>query len=211
MSAVPASGSPGSAGRPPGEGAAPGGAKAAFIDRDGVINEDRGYVARIEDFVFLPGAIEGLKGLQDAGYLLVIITNQSGIARGYYTEGDYERLTQHMLAELARHGVHVAAVEHCPHLPDAPVVAYRQDCDCRKPKPGMILRAARRLGTDLSRSILIGDKDSDIEAGRAAGIERCCLTSTVSGQAAGRVSASWSCIDLRSCVRGLLDETERAT
>ncbi len=127
--------------------------KAAFIDRDGVLNEERAFVHRIEDFVFLPGAVEALRLLEAAGYLLVVVTNQSGIARGLYSESDYLALTEHMRAQLAGAGVSLAAVEYCPHLPDAPVERYRRDCDCRKPKPGMLRRASGTLDIEPGASI----------------------------------------------------------
>jgi D-glycero-D-manno-heptose 1,7-bisphosphate phosphatase len=149
--------------------------KAVFLDRDGVINVDHGYVSRIADFSFAPGAIDGMRFFQNAGYRLIVITNQSGIARGFYTERDYEVLTTHMEAELARAGVHLDGVYHCPHLPDAAVDVYRKDCDCRKPGPGLILRAVQDHGLDPSQSVLVGDKDSDIAAGRAAGVRTCYL------------------------------------
>jgi D-glycero-D-manno-heptose 1,7-bisphosphate phosphatase len=151
------------------------GRRAAFIDRDGVINVESGFVHRLEDLVYLPGAIEGLRRLQAAGYLLVVITNQSGIARGLYTEADYLQLTAGMQQRLAAAGVQLSSVEYCPHLPDGEIERYRRDCDCRKPRPGMITRAAAALGIDLSASILIGDRVTDIQAGRAAGVGRCWL------------------------------------
>jgi rfaE bifunctional protein nucleotidyltransferase chain/domain len=146
--------------------------KAAFLDRDGVINQDKAYVHRWEDFAFVPGAIEGMRRLQDAGYALVVVTNQSGLARGYYSEAQYQELTRAMLAELARQGVQVERVYHCPHHPKGAVPELSIDCDCRKPEPGLVLRAARELGLSLPDSILIGDKDSDIAAARAAGVGR---------------------------------------
>ena len=149
--------------------------KAASIDRDGVINVDSGFLHRVADLHFLPGAVSGLQRLQAAGYLLVVITNQSGIGRGLYTEADYLRLTDHMRASLAAADVHLSAVEYCPHLPDAPIARYRVDCDCRKPLPGMLLRAAAALGIDLAHSMLVGDRATDIQAGRAAGVGRCYL------------------------------------
>jgi D-glycero-D-manno-heptose 1,7-bisphosphate phosphatase len=149
--------------------------RAAFVDRDGVINVERSFVYRIEDFTFLPGAVAALSALQAAGYLLVVITNQSGIARGLYAESDYQRLTAHMQRQLGEHGVRLDAVEYCPHLPDAPLPQYRRDCECRKPRPGMLRRAAAALRLDLRHSLLIGDRASDIAAGRAAGIGRCFL------------------------------------
>jgi D-glycero-D-manno-heptose 1,7-bisphosphate phosphatase len=149
--------------------------KAAFIDRDGVINVDSAYVHRIQDFKFLPGAIEALRRLQTAGFLLVVVTNQSGIARGLYTETDYLQVTQHMRDQLSAAGVYLSAVEHCPHLPDAQIERYRLDCTCRKPRPGMFERAAAALNIDLLASVLIGDRESDISAGRSAGVGRCWL------------------------------------
>jgi D-glycero-D-manno-heptose 1,7-bisphosphate phosphatase len=171
------------------------GQRAAFIDRDGVLNEDRGYVSRAEDFHWLPGAVPALARLQGAGYALVIVTNQSGIARGFYTQADFEALTAHMREQLRAAGVTLDAVESCPHLPTATVPEYRLDCDCRKPRPGMILRAAQALDLDLAASCLFGDKARDIAAGRAAGVGRCWLigdASSLSSCDADGVSASLS-------------------
>ncbi|MDD2407968.1 MAG: D-glycero-beta-D-manno-heptose 1,7-bisphosphate 7-phosphatase [Tepidiphilus sp.] len=146
------------------------GKPAVFLDRDGVINEDRGYVHRWEDFSFLPGAIEALRQLQQKGYLLVVITNQSAVARGLCTEADVLALHERMRAFLRERGIELAGIYHCPHHPQGSVSDYAIACACRKPEPGMILRAAQAHGIDLSRSLLVGDKLSDLEAGRAAGI-----------------------------------------
>lgn len=146
--------------------------KAAFLDRDGVINLDHGYVYRWEDFEFVPGAIAAMQRLQQAGYALVVVTNQSGIARGLYGEADFQALSQRLAAHLAEQGVALAAIEHCPHLPEAPLPAYRQHCDCRKPAPGMLLRAATAQGLDLAGSVMFGDKPSDLEAAAAAGLRQ---------------------------------------
>ena len=147
----------------------------AFIDRDGVINEELDYVHRIEDFHLLPGVIDGLRLLREHGFALVVVTNQAGIARGLYTEADYQALTAHMKALLEAQGAPLAGVYHCPHHPTAGVGAYRIDCSCRKPRPGMLLQAAQDLGLDLSRSVIVGDKHSDLQAGRAAGLSACVL------------------------------------
>jgi D-glycero-D-manno-heptose 1,7-bisphosphate phosphatase len=150
---------------------------AAFIDRDGVINEERDYVYRIEDFCLLPGAATGLASLQRQGYALVVITNQAGIARGYYDEADFARLSDHMRELLAAGGATLDGVYHCPHHPTAGIGPLRTECECRKPRPGLLRRAATELGLDLSQSIIVGDKRSDIEAGRAAGVARALLVS----------------------------------
>jgi D-glycero-D-manno-heptose 1,7-bisphosphate phosphatase len=177
-------------------------ARAAFVDRDGVINADSGFVYRIEDWAPLPGAVEGLLRLQRAGFALVVITNQSGIARGLYTEDDYLRLTQHMRRTLAASGVELSAVEHCPHLPDAPLAQYRADCHCRKPQPGMLRRAAASLEVSLTDSILIGDRASDIQAGRSAGVGRCWLVRTGAALSAADVELADGVFDdLAACAR----------
>lgn len=151
------------------------GRKAAFLDRDGVINKDKAYVHRWEDFEFVPGAIDGMRRLQDAGYALVIVTNQSGLARGYYTEAQYQALTEALQQELAGQGVKLDGVYHCPHHPKGSVPELAIDCDCRKPEPGLLLQAARELGLSLTESLMVGDKASDIEAARAAGVGRAYL------------------------------------
>ena len=134
---------------------------AIFLDRDGTLNVEKHYLYKIEDFEWLPGAIDALRLLQDAGYLLVIITNQSGIGRGYYTEEDYLKLEKWMVQTLKKRGINLSAVYHCPHLPDAQVEEYRKDCTCRKPKLGMFRQAIADLDIDVNRSFAIGDKIRD--------------------------------------------------
>jgi D-glycero-D-manno-heptose 1,7-bisphosphate phosphatase len=146
--------------------------RAAFLDRDGVINFDRAYVYRWQDFEFIPGAVEAMARLCTAGYRLIVVTNQSGISRGYFDEAQFQELTQRMLTALLERGVVVDAVYHCPHHPEGIIAPLAFECDCRKPLPGMILRAASEHGLSLRDSILVGDKPSDIQAARAAGVGR---------------------------------------
>lgn len=135
--------------------------KAIFLDRDGTINVEKHYLYKIEDFEFLSGVVDALRALQQAGYLLIIITNQSGIGRGYYTEADFQKLNDWMVSTLKEQGVTIADVYYCPHLPDAQVVEYRKECRCRKPKLGMFEQAIIDHNIDLSRSYAIGDKIRD--------------------------------------------------
>jgi len=146
--------------------------KAAFLERDGVINKDKGYVSRWEDFEFVPGVIEGMQLLQMSGYTLVVVTNQSGLARGYYTEEQYQALTRQMLGALSQKGIDVAGVYHCPHHPEGLISKISISCDCRKPGPGLIVQAARELNLSIQDSLLVGDKPIDIQAGRAAGVAK---------------------------------------
>lgn len=149
--------------------------RAAFIDRDGVINEDLGHVGRLEQFHLLPGAAEGLRRLAAHGFLLVVVTNQAGIAKGMYTEDDYRRVTSHMEALLLTLQVRLAGVYFCPHHPDGTVSRYAVNCDCRKPAPGLLRQAAMELDLDIAKSVLVGDKISDTQAGRAAGVAKTVL------------------------------------
>jgi D-glycero-D-manno-heptose 1,7-bisphosphate phosphatase len=183
---------------------------AAFIDRDGVINRDTGYVFRIDDFHVLPGVPEGLRCLQGAGYALVLVTNQAGIARGYYTEDQFERLTAHMENLLKAEGIFFAGIYYCPHHPDGIVETYSTVCDCRKPSPGMLMLAAEELCLDLSASVLVGDKRSDIEAARAAGVRRAIIVQ--SGHPVRTEDARYAdaCVpDLVSAARELTKHTSR--
>ncbi len=147
--------------------------KALFLDRDGVINKEKNYLYKIEDFEFIDGVFETCKYFQEKGYLIIIITNQAGIARGKYTEDDYEILTNWMIKEFEKNDIQISKVYHCPHHPD-----FSGECECRKPNPGMILEAKRDFDIDLSQSILVGDKNSDIEAGIKGGIKMNYLVET---------------------------------
>ncbi len=142
--------------------------RAVFLDRDGTINIEKDYLYQIADFEFIPGAVEAIKILNQAGIMVVVVTNQSGVARGYYTEDDVEILHRHIASELERSGAHVDAWLFCPHHP-AGRGSYALPCDCRKPLPGMFKDASRSHDIDLQNSTMIGDKRADIEAGLAAG------------------------------------------
>lgn len=142
--------------------------KAVFLDRDGTINVEKEYLHRPEEFAFIPGAIEAIRLLNRSGYLVVVVTNQSGVARGYYDESAVKRLHEHIEQLLSAADVHVDAWYHCPHHPDG-LAPYNRDCSCRKPLPGMLQQAAEDLAIDLAASWMVGDKAIDVEAGLAAG------------------------------------------
>ena len=152
--------------------------RAAFLDRDGVINIDRGYVVRREDFEFVAGVLEGARRLHELGFLLVVASNQSGIGRGLYTEDEFQALTTWMRSEFLGAGAPLAGVYFCPHHPTEALGEYRRTCQCRKPAPGMLLAAARDLDIDLQSSAMFGDKTSDLEAARAVGVPHRVLLGT---------------------------------
>lgn len=178
--------------------------KAAFLDRDGVINVDHGYISRWEDFEFIPGALNAMRALKRAGFTLIIVTNQSGIARGYFTEERYQELTRTMELALASAGAEVEAVYHCPHHPAGVIRGLDIYCDCRKPSPGMILRARTELGLSLPNSFLVGDKRTDILAARAAGIGKAFILCADSPEKNSDLAgADKAYPDLETCVAAL--------
>ena len=142
--------------------------KAIFLDRDGVINHDRGYVNKIEDFRFVESIFETLRNFQEKGFSLFIVTNQSGIGRGYYTKEDFDILTKWMLKELKKEKIHITKVYFCPHSPE-------ERCICRKPNTGMFDKAFKDYKIDKKNSWMIGDKHSDIKAAVNAGINNTIL------------------------------------
>ena len=151
--------------------------KVAFLDRDGVINIDHHYVFRCEQFEFNDGIFATCRLLQDLGYKLIVITNQSGIARGYYSEQDFLSLTVWMYELFNNQDITILDVFYCPHHPQSTISNYRQNCRCRKPLPGMIEQACQKYPIDLQSSILIGDRISDMQAAKAAGIGKFYLLS----------------------------------
>ena len=142
---------------------------AIFLDRDGTLNVEKDYLYKIEDFEFIPGAEKAIRQLKEAGFLVVVVTNQSGIGRGYYEQGDVIRLHEYIQEELRRLNTEIDAFYFCPHHPEKGMGEYRKACNCRKGAPGMLLQAATEHNIDLQRSYMIGDKLADIEAGEAAG------------------------------------------
>jgi len=145
---------------------------ALFLDRDGVINIEKNYLHTIEEFEFIEGIFELCKKYQDLGYLIIVVTNQSGIARGYYSEEEFALLTRWMVDVFDRENIHITAVYHCPHHPD-----ISGKCACRKPEAGMLLEAADKYNIDLEHSLLVGDSERDIEAAHRAGVNETYLFS----------------------------------
>ena len=140
--------------------------KALFLDRDGVINVEKDYLYKIDDFEFIEGIFELCRYYQSQNYKIIVVTNQSGIAREYYSEADFDILSQWMIQEFSKHKITITNIFHCPHHPD-----ISGECSCRKPHPGMLLSAQKKHNIDLTNSIMIGDKERDIEAGLNAGVQ----------------------------------------
>lgn len=156
--------------------------RALFLDRDGVINEDGNYVHRIDDFHFIDGIFDICRAAASAGMAIIVVTNQAGIGRGLFTEQQFHVLTDWMVARFADQGVGIAQVYYCPHHPMHGIGHYKRDCFCRKPNPGMILRARDDHGICLQNSVLIGDKEWDIVAAKAAGVGTTVLISGTSSE-----------------------------
>jgi D-glycero-D-manno-heptose 1,7-bisphosphate phosphatase len=144
--------------------------RAAFLDRDGVLNVDHGYVHRLDRLDLVPGAAEAVRLVNAAGLLAIVVTNQSGVARGLYGEADVERFNAALARRLAAAGARIDAFYYCPHHPEGTVARYALRCDCRKPMPGLLERAARDFAIDRAGSFLIGDGARDLEAAAAFGI-----------------------------------------
>ncbi|MDA9100790.1 HAD family hydrolase [Planktomarina sp.] len=177
--------------------------KAIFLDRDGVINKDLGYVYRVDDLVFLPRALDAIRLFTESGYLIIVVTNQSGISRGYYSYDDFRVLTEYILSQVESAGGRILETFYCPHYYDGVVTELATQCDCRKPAPGMIFQARDKYSIDLKRSFLIGDKTTDIKAANLAGVGKAYLISEgargLSGQSIMSVDVAkifpslWNC------------------
>lgn len=157
------------------------GRRAVFLDRDGTVNVEADFLSDPELLVLESHAAEGLRALRDAGFTLLVVSNQSGVARGLFTENDVRRVNERLRRMLAEEGVEIAGLYYCPHHPEGTVGGYRGECECRKPAPGMFTRAAAELDLDCAASYTVGDRARDLEAGRRAGT-RCVLVKTGFGE-----------------------------
>lgn len=168
----------------------PGKYKAVFLDRDGTINVEKDYLCKIEDFEFIPGAPEAIKRLKNSGYLVIVVSNQSGIARGYFDESAVDVLHQHIQTALNHFGTSIDAFYYCPHHPVQGKGEYKLQCNCRKGAPGMLLQAAEEYDINLQQSYMIGDKLADIEAGERAGCKSLLVLTGYGDQTAARPEAA---------------------
>ena len=150
---------------------------ALFLDRDGVINIDYGFVHSMDNFKYIEGAKEIIKMANDLGILVIVVTNQSGIARGYYTEDEFHLFTEEINEDLKNFGAHIDATYFCPHHPKEGIGDLRTNCNCRKPKTGLLMKAIKEWNLDKNKCFLIGDKDSDIIAANRCGISSCLFSS----------------------------------
>ena len=174
---------------------------AAFLDRDGTVIEEVNYLTRVEQLRLEPGAANAMRRLRGAGYLLILITNQSGVARGMLTEEDLAGIHRRLSEMLSAEGADLDGAYYCPHLPGAEVGEYDLECACRKPKPGMIHKAAEEHGIDLAASVMFGDSERDVEAGKVAG---CRAALIHHGDAPDETRADYSAKDLSEAVDALL-------
>jgi len=183
--------------------------KAVFIDRDGTINQEKEYVSRIEDFEFIPGSLEALKLLTQHQIKLYIVTNQAGIAKGYFTMEQFQHLTKHMINRFKNEGIRVEKVLYCPHHPDGIVPEYSKDCLCRKPNTELIEGVIKENNFKTDEIALIGDKNSDIEAGGRLGIRTYLVETGYGGEEKNRTNATFAKKDLKDAVVHILNFEEK--
>lgn len=177
--------------------------KAVFLDRDGIIIEDTGYVGEIERVKFLPEVSEAIKLLNTNKFIVIVVTNQAGVARGYFSEEDVRKVNNYIRESLVGEGAVISKFYYCPHHIDGIIEEYRKDCYCRKPNPGMIEKAVHDYDIDLEKSFLIGDKNSDIETGYSAGCRTIILAGDESTENNGR-TPDYTANNLYEAVKWLL-------
>lgn len=186
--------------------------RAVFVDRDGTLNVEVNYLHRIEDLVLVPGAIEAIRALNQADYLVLVVTNQAGIARGYYDEAAMHRLHDHLADVLVEAGARLDGIYFCPHHPD-----FGDACDCRKPAPGMLHQAAAEHDLDLRQCWMVGDSAGDIGAGRAVGCRTLLVRTGYGAQTEGTLAEADRARrpdavvdDIRAAVRVILAQDSQA-
>lgn len=186
--------------------------RAVFLDRDGTINIEKNYLHKIEDFEFISGAPEAIKKLKDAGFLVIVVSNQSGIARGYFDEQAVMMLHQHIQTLLKSYGTVIDAFYFCPHHPEEGLGDYKVDCDCRKGNPGMLLQAAKEYDIDLQNSFMVGDKLADIEVGERVGCKSLLVLTGYGSITALKPEAEVveKCMDLGSAARLIVENMKDA-
>ncbi len=185
--------------------------RAVFLDRDGTICEEVGYLDSVDRMRLIPGAGEAIRKLNEKGFKTVVVTNQSGIARGYFSESTLKELHSELSRLLGRDGAFLDAFYYCPHHPTEGEVPYRQVCGCRKPAPGLLVQAAKDLDLDLKRSFAVGDKLADLECGRALGVKGVLVLTGYGKEelASGPGhAASFVAADLYRAVEWILSQTE---
>lgn len=190
------------------------GARAVFLDRDGTINTEEDFLSDPSKLRFEEGAVEGLRALSEAGFALVVVSNQSGVARGLFSEDDVKRVHKRLEEMLVARDVRVEGFYYCPHYPDGSVPRYAIRCDCRKPAPGLFLHAARDLGIDLGASYTVGDRARDLEAGRRAGTKSVLVRTGYGESALEEVQemklADFIAADLQEAARWIVNDSSGA-
>ena len=184
--------------------------KAVFLDRDGVITQEPPHYAyRLDQLALIPGSGDAIRLLNNDGYKVVVVSNQSGIGRGYYQEVDTELFNQALRGELAKLEAHLDAIYYCPHHPEAEVEEYRMNCNCRKPEPGMLIMAGNDLEIDMKRSFLVGDKLTDIEAGKRVGCKTILVKTGFGAEQLkdNRIDCEYIADDLFQAVEYILDSS----
>ena len=183
--------------------------RAVFLDRDGTINKDIGFVYKKEDYERLPGVIEGLRILTKLGFKLVVITSQGGVARGFYKEEDVHGFHDAIIKDLEEHGINISAFYFCPHHPTEGIGTYKVVCECRKPKTGMMDKAAKELEINKKKSYMIGDRDIDIKMGKSAGCTTIFVKTGTNKKLEG-VTAGYEAEDLQDAANWIKQKEEKA-